>query len=66
MYEEAGTAHSQLFTLRVWVEEVAPGQKEFRGLVKHVLSGESTYFREWTTLVACLEQWVTFEVDDAP
>ena len=50
---EAGRAYSQMFILRVWAEEVAPGRVEMRGLVKYVLSGEAIYFRRKTP-VYCL------------
>lgn len=60
----AGTpaAHSQLFTLRVWVEDVGNSRSEIRGQVKHILTGETTYFREWSSLLAFLQQ--RFEVEN--
>jgi len=42
---------SQLFTVRVWLEELGNGQTEWRGKVQHVTSGEVRYFRDWSTLV---------------
>jgi hypothetical protein len=45
---------SQLFTVRVWQEELGNGQTEWRGKVQHVHSGEVRYFREWPALVAAL------------
>lgn len=45
---------SQLFTVRIWQEEVSDGQMEWRGKVQHVHSGEALYFREWSALVAGL------------
>jgi hypothetical protein len=45
--DEIGRSRSQLFTLRVWYEEPLPGLRELRLQVKHVLSGETRYFREW-------------------
>jgi hypothetical protein len=47
---------SQLFTVRLWAEEVSAGHAEWRGQVTHVLSGKARYFREWPTLIAFLEQ----------
>ena len=38
---------SYLFTLRLWVEDLGAGQHEVRMQVKHVLSGETRYFRQW-------------------
>lgn len=43
---------SQLFTVRVWQEELDGGRSEWRGQVRHVLSGETCYFRDWLSLVA--------------
>jgi hypothetical protein len=43
---------SQLFTVRIWEEELGNGQTELRGKVQHVTSGEARYFRDWSTLVA--------------
>ena len=38
--------------MRLWVEEIGPDQHEVRMQVKHVLSGETRYFREWKEVVA--------------
>jgi hypothetical protein len=43
---------SHLFTLRIRAEPLGHGQFELRGQVRHVLTGETRYFREWTTLIA--------------
>lgn len=40
---------SALFTVRLWLEEVADGS-ERRGTVRHVLTGESQHFRDWQAL----------------
>lgn len=37
---------SQLFTMRLWREDVGEGRTEWRGQVTHVLSGKARYFRE--------------------
>lgn len=47
-------AKSHLFTVRVWVEAFGDGEEEVRMQVKHVLSGETRYFREWTQMVMYL------------
>jgi hypothetical protein len=41
--------------VRVWLEELGDGQKEWRGKVQHTLSGETLYFRDWPMLVAHLK-----------
>jgi len=40
-----------LFTVRVWREELGEGRSEWRGQVRHVLSGETRHFRDWPSLV---------------
>lgn len=61
MEENHKTGRSQLFTLRIWREEVGHGRFEIRGQVKHVSSGETTYFREWSSLHAFLNQQLQIE-----
>jgi hypothetical protein len=46
----------RLFTLRFWSEALGEGQTEWRGQVQHVTSGETRYFREWSKLVAFLQE----------
>jgi len=46
--------HSQLFTVRLWYELVDAGQWEVRIQAKHILTGETRYFREWSLLAAYL------------
>ncbi len=55
MREERKQERSQLFTLRVWVEDVGDGRTELRGTLKHILTGETHHFRDWQTLIQCLE-----------
>ena len=43
---------SQLFTLRLWLEDLGSGQTDWRGRIQHVNSGETRYFRDWHTLEA--------------
>jgi hypothetical protein len=45
---------SHLFTLRLWPEPLAGGGMGWRGQLTHVLSGETSYFREWWRLVEFL------------
>ena len=53
---EMPAAKSQLFTLRVWVEEVENGRFEFRSTLKHVLTGETHHFRDWSMLIQHIER----------
>ena len=47
---------SHLFTVRVWLEEHQDGEKEWRGKVQHVASGNIRYFRDWSALVAYIQK----------
>lgn len=47
------TRGSHLFTVRLWIEDTGE-ESEYRGQVRHVLSGSSRYFRRWPELGACL------------
>ena len=53
--EELLEGEAQLFTVRVWPEELEVGQVEWRGKAQHVGSGQSRYFRDWETLVGFLQ-----------
>jgi hypothetical protein len=46
---------SQLFTVRLWHEPLND-HFEWRGKVQHVTTGEAHYFRDWDTLIACLQE----------
>jgi len=46
---------SHLFALRMWPEALGDGQVEWRGQVRHLVSGETRYFREWPVLVAFVQ-----------
>jgi hypothetical protein len=45
---------THLFTLRLWIELFGDDQREVRVQVRHVLSGETRYFRTWSDVVAFL------------
>jgi hypothetical protein len=47
--------HSQSFVVRLWCEDLGQGRKEWRGRVQNVSSGEVRCFRDWQTLVACIQ-----------
>lgn len=46
---------TQIFTLRLWQEQVNGGCWEWRGRVQHVVSGEVRYFRDWERLIDLLQ-----------
>jgi hypothetical protein len=54
MERERSQRSSDLFTIRLWQEDLGDGQMEWRGKVQHVTSGEARYFRDWPTLIAFL------------
>ena len=43
---------SHLFTIRLWYEQLDPEQREVRMQVRHVLSGETRFLRDWTAVTA--------------
>lgn len=45
---------SHLFTIRVWEEEIAVEQTEWRGKVQLFPGGDVCYFSEWAALVPLL------------
>lgn len=53
--EETERNGTQLFTVRLWVEDMGDGATEQRGLVRHVLSGASWHFRDWEDLRRWME-----------
>ena len=52
MPTQQSSPRSYLFTVRLWVEEISPDQHEVRMQVKHVLSGQARYVREWKEMMA--------------
>jgi hypothetical protein len=68
MGSDQGNKRSQLFTLRVWTEEVAGGDIEWRGKVQRAVSGETLYFRDWEALLlflrAPVDQHPSQQADD--
>ncbi len=55
---------SQLFTVRVWEEEIAADRTEWRGKVHLCSSGDVRYFREWEALAPLLLSMLS-ELDTA-
>ena len=59
---------SQLFVIRMWTEQEEGQPLEYRGRIRHALSGETRHFRDWSTMVTFLvdqmEQWDESEVED--
>ena len=45
---------THLFTVRLWTEALGHGQEDVRMQVKHVLSGETRYFRDGWLLLTYL------------
>jgi hypothetical protein len=46
----------QLFSVRLWSEDLGDGRREWRDQVCHASSGETRYFRDWPVLVAFLQE----------
>lgn len=54
--------HSQLFTIRMWPEEVRDNQIEWRGQVWHIPSDQMRYFRDWLSLTDFLERTLAYDL----
>jgi hypothetical protein len=52
MTAERQHRRTHLFTVRLWMEQIAEDHAEVRGRVQHVLSGEVHYFRTWQALTS--------------
>ena len=52
--EKLRTYPSHLFTIRVWQEEIAADESEWRGRIQIFPNGDVHYFREWNTLLPLL------------
>ncbi len=50
--------HSELFTVRLWTEELEGERIEYRGQVKHVISGATSNFRDWSDLATFLVETI--------
>lgn len=55
----AAHRRSHLFTVRLWSEAMGDDRVEWRGQVRYVTSGETHYFRDWSTLVALFLEMVS-------
>ena len=53
---DAQRPRTHLFMVRAWLEDLGDGKTEWRGQVKHVMSGEVRYFRDWSMLLECLRE----------
>lgn len=56
---------SELFTVRLWPEELGESQVEWRGRVQHALSGRTCHFRAWPELFAFFMEFVAAETEAA-
>jgi hypothetical protein len=63
MSADEGHPLSHAFTLTVWREKVDVDQTEWRGQLKHILTGDTRYFRNWSKLISQL-QLMLVELDE--
>ncbi len=49
MAPESNQTH--LYSVRVWKETTEEDTGEYRGQIRHVVSGETRHFRTWLTLI---------------
>lgn len=59
MEQEQQHPRPHLFTLRLWQEDLGNGEAEWRGRVQNVASGDTVFFRDWSSLVSTLQRLVT-------
>ena len=62
MNPQSTTKGSQLFTLRVWPEEISEGRVEWRGKIHRVIGGESVIFHNWEAMLSFLLQALEIEI----
>jgi hypothetical protein len=51
MNQEYAYGQSQLFTVRLWKEDLDEEHNEWRGKLQHVSSGEAYYFKAWEEMI---------------
>jgi hypothetical protein len=54
MPTERENRQERLFTLRLWTEEMAEDQHEWRGRIFDATTGDVRYFRDWASLIPLL------------
>ena len=54
---------SQLFTVRVWPEEIGEGHVEWRGRVQYVANGETLYFHDWQVMLAFVQATLDAQIE---
>lgn len=59
-------APTQLFTIRLWQEEIQANMWEWRGQVQEVQTGETRYFRTRRQLLALLQELLPPLVNNGP
>jgi hypothetical protein len=57
---------TELFTVRLWREAVNGDRQETRGEVRHVVSGEARYFRDFSVLEEFLRSMLSDGRDKPP
>ncbi len=62
MASGARSYRSQLFMVRVWLEDLGADRTEWRGQVQHVASGQVRYFRDWPGLSVCVQEMLESRV----
>lgn len=57
--EDSNLSDSRVFMLRFWLEDLGNEQKEWRGKVQYIYSGEVIYFRDWSVLETFVEGFLS-------
>ena len=56
MQDPSRSPSTNLFTLRLWQEPLGDDRCEWRGEVKHLLTGEVRYFRRWEEIATLVPE----------
>ena len=62
---QANQRSSELFVMRVWLEESDEGEEEFLGKIQHTTTGESRFFHSLSELRKVITEMMRPEQDTA-
>ena len=57
---------SHLFVIRLWEENLGAGEREWRGRVQSIATGEAVHFRDWPGLVTVLSRMAEAPTANVP
>ncbi len=63
MKDASRSPPTNLFTLRLWLEPLGDDRREWRGEVKHLVTGEVRYFRRWEEIATLVPEMLLRDSD---